>query len=78
MLVISQGKRGFIDAKALLVERVYGDKSGKYAIVAHDESLSGMSESAMIMAYFPDEKTAIDTLEKVFQAFEDGAKSYRF
>lgn len=77
MLVISQGKRGIIDTKVLLVERVYGDKSGKYAIVARDESLRDTS-GAMIMAYFPDEKTAINTLEKVFQAFEDGAKSYRF
>lgn len=77
MLVFSEGHRGIVDAKALLVERVYGDKNGKYAIMARGEGLGEIS-GAVIMAQFPDEKTAIDALERAFQAFEDGEKCYRF
>ena len=30
-----------------------------------------------ILAVYPDEKTAVDELEKIFAAFESGAGSYR-
>lgn len=73
MLVYSQNKKNIVDAKSLEVQRVIGGtKSSKYAIMAFGES------TQVIAAQFPDEKTALDTLEKVFQAFESGAKSYRF
>lgn len=74
MLVYSQDRKNVVDAKLLQVQRVIGGtKSSKYAIMAFGESTG-----QVIAAQFPDEKTALDTLEKVFQAFESGAKSYRF
>ena len=30
-----------------------------------------------VIASYPDEKTATDELEKIFAAFESGAKSYK-
>ncbi|MDE7398675.1 MAG: hypothetical protein K2N06_04015 [Oscillospiraceae bacterium] len=74
MLIYSQDKRNVADANLLQVQRIIGGKKdAKYAIMAFGESTG-----QVIVAQFSDEKTATDALEKAFQAFELGAKTYRF
>ena len=74
MLVYSQDRKNVVDARLLQVQRILGGgKDAKYAIMAFGESTG-----QVIAAQFADEKTALDALEKVFQAFEGGASCYRF
>lgn len=74
MLIYSQDKKSVVDARLLQVQRnIGGGKDAKYAVVAFGESTG-----QVIAAQFADEKTALDVLEKAFQAFESGAASYRF
>lgn len=74
MLIYSQDRKNIVDATLLQVSRnIGGGKDAKYAIIA-----CGESTGQVIAAQFADEKTALDVLEKVFQAFESGAVSYRF
>ena len=74
MLVFSQDRKTVIKAKSLSVQRnLGGKKEEKYVITAWGGELSGVC-----VATFPDEKTALDALEKAFAAFENGARTYRF
>lgn len=75
MLIYSMDRKCIVDAKTLRVTRnIGGGKEAKYVISAED---TGELASA-IAAQFPDEKTAIDALEKAFAAFADGARAYKF
>lgn len=74
MLIYSQDRKSVVKARALLVQRnLGGGKDGKYMILACPEGIG-----QAIAAVFPDEKTAVDALEKAYQAFADGAKAYKF
>lgn len=74
MLIFSQDKKALIKASSLQVQRnLGGGKDAKYMIIASPEGLG-----QVIVAAFADEKTAIDTLEKVYRAFAEGAASYSF
>lgn len=75
MLIFSQDKKSVIDAKILYVQRnLGGGKDGKFMISACAEGM-GMQ---VVAAVFADEKNALDTLEKAYRAFSDGAASYSF
>ena len=74
MLIFSQDRKKIVDCFSVTVTRNFGGgKDGKFAIVGHSlgTEFDGVLES------FSDEKTAMDELEKIFVAFEGGAKSYR-
>lgn len=74
MLIFSQDRKKIVDCFSVTVTRNFGGgKDGKFAIVGH--SLG--TEFDGVLGSFSDEKTAMDELEKIFQAFEGGAKSYR-
>ena len=74
MLIFSRDGKTIIKAKSLSVQKnLGGKKEEKYVITAWGGELSGVC-----VATFPDEKTALDALEKAFAAFENGAKTYRF
>ena len=74
MLIYSHDGKTIIKAKSLTIQKkLAGKKDEKFAITAWSGEISGVS-----VALFPDEKTALDALEKVFAAFEGGAKTYRF
>ena len=74
MLVFSNDGKTIIKAKSLTVQKnLTGKNNEKYTITAWSGDISGVA-----VATFPNEKTAIDTLEKVFAAFENGARTYRF
>ena len=75
MLIYSQKRKKIADCAAISVERnLGGGKEGKYALVG-SAGFGTMCDG--IHAVYPDEKTAVDELEKIFAAFERGAGSYR-
>lgn len=77
MLIFSQDKKNIIEAKQLQIQRnLGGGKDGKFIILANSAGIG--STISMIAAAFPDEKTALDALEKAYKAFADGAKSFDF
>ncbi len=74
MLIMSYDKKRVIKARTLYVTKNFtGKKDEKWALVAETERLA-----EDVVAVFPDEKTAVDALQKAFAAFSDGAVSYRF
>ncbi len=78
MLVFSQNRKTIIDCVSLGVSRNFGGKKDeKYVIVGTAGFGTAVNENN-IMALFPDEKSAMDELEKVFTAFAEGASSYKF
>ena len=75
MLIYSQKRKKIADCAAISVERIVGGgKEGKFALVG-SAGFGTMCDG--ILAVYPDEKTAVDELEKIFAAFESGAGSYR-
>lgn len=72
MIIFSQDRKKIVDCVTVYVTRNYGGgKDGKFCMVG-----SSRLGTALLAAY-PDEKTAMDELEKIFAAFESGAKVYR-
>lgn len=78
MLCISRDRKKIIDCVSLGIGRnLGGKKDEKYFIVG----AAGFGADAVAdntMAAFPDEKSAMDELERVFNAFAEGAKAYKF
>ncbi len=75
MLIFSQDRKKVVDCVTVYVTRNFvGGKDGKYVIVGSGGF--GTVRDGILAAY-PDEKTAMDELEKVFAAFEGGAGAYR-
>ena len=75
MLIFSQDRKSLAKTRLLQVQRnIGGGKEGKFMILACAEGLGGQ----VIAGTYPDEKTATDALEKAYQAFADGAKTYKF
>lgn len=76
MLIYSNDKKSVVEASMLQVQRnIGGGKDGKYMII---DCSDRMGTAVVIAATFPDEKTAVDALEKAFRAFSEGALSYCF
>ncbi len=74
MLIYSQDRKSVADAKSLYIQRnIGGGKDAKYMIAA---GLDGVG--MVVAAVYPDEKSAMDALEKVYRAFADGAAAYKF
>lgn len=75
MYIYSLDRKTIIKAIKLSISKNFGGKKEeKYCIIAEN----GHDLQAVVAAVFADEKTAIDALEKAFQAFESGAKFYKF
>lgn len=74
MLVFSKDRRAIADCKTLSVTKNFGKKDEKFAIVA---SISSEAFDTKVLALYPDEKTALLELERVFEAFEGGARAYK-
>ena len=73
MLIMAQDKKRMVDCKIVEVTRnIGGGKEAKYVLTA---STSGFG--AMIIGAYPDEESAMAELEKIYTAFESGAKTYR-
>lgn len=76
MYIISNDGKTILKATKLSISKNYGGKKEqKFAIVAERE---GGDLVAVVAGLYPDEKTAVDAMEKAFQAFADGVRFYRF
>ncbi len=72
MIIFSQDKKRMVDCKKVVVERnIGGGKDAKYVLIAYLSDLGGD-----IVGSYPEEKNALDELEKIYAAFEAGAKTY--
>ena len=77
MLIFSQDRKKVIDCVSVCVSRNFGGgKEAKFALVGRVGIVTALDGNGLLASY-PDEKTAMDELEKIFAAFEGGAKSYR-
>ena len=75
MLIFSRDRKKVQDCVSIAVQKVFGGgKEQKYALIG--SSGFGTTYDG-VLAYYADEKTAMDDLEKLFAAFEGGAASYR-
>lgn len=75
MLIFSRDRKKMIDCVSVHITRNYGGgKDGKFCLVGSG-GLGTPCDS--MLATYPDEKTAMDELEKMFTAFESGAQAYR-
>ena len=75
MLIFSQDRKFIIDCAAVSVTKNFGGgKDGKFALIA---AAFDTEFNSRVIATYPDEKTAMDVLEKIFTAFSEGAASYK-
>lgn len=74
MLIFSKDRKTIADCKALTVSKNLGKKDEKFVIVG---SVSSEAFDTKVLAFYPDEKTALSELERLFEAFEGGARAYR-
>ncbi|MGN1422076.1 MAG: hypothetical protein ACI4XA_01745 [Oscillospiraceae bacterium] len=76
MLIFSQDRKFIIDCAAVSVTKNFGGgKDGKFALIG--AAAFDTDFNSRVIATFPDEKTAMDALEKLFEAFSNGAASYK-
>ncbi len=72
MYILSRDKKKLVKLKGLTVSRNFGaGKDFKYNI------MTGGELGGEILAGYPEEKNAIDELEKIAAALEKGEKIYR-
>lgn len=78
MLIFSNDRKRVMECTTLGITRNIGaKKEEKYAITG-TTGFSGSLEGSYTLAFFPDEKSAMDELEKAYNAFAEGAASYKF
>lgn len=78
MIIFSQDRKRVMECTTLGVTKNFGAKKDeKYAIIG-TTGFSSALEGSYTLALYPDEKTAMDELEKAFNAFAEGAASYKF
>lgn len=73
MTVLSQDKKTIFNGKSFTVERnIVGGKDKKYVIMG----LNKDGSSVRVLGYYVEEKTAVDELQKLFDALQRGEKTY--
>lgn len=76
MLIFSKDRKKIEDCVCVSVQKMFGaGKDAKYAIIG--SAGFGTTYDGGVLASYPDEKTAMDELEKLFMAYESGARTYR-
>lgn len=72
MIIISKDKTKCAEYNRISVQRAFGGKGNKYAIVGsvnhHDDTLN----------YYSDKESAVAELERIFAAYQNGEKTYTF
>ena len=72
-MVLSQDRKLILKGKSFMVERnLGGGKEKKFVIIG----LAKDGMSSRILAYYTEEKTAVDELRKLFEAMQAGEKTY--
>ena len=78
MLCFSRDRKNIIDCVSLGITKNFGGKKDEKYAIAGTAGFGSEIGFNGVMAFFPDEKSAMDELEKVFNAFAEGATSYKF
>ncbi|MGN1339895.1 MAG: hypothetical protein ACI4WS_06350 [Oscillospiraceae bacterium] len=78
MLVFSQDRKRVMECTTLRVSRNIGAKKDEKYSITGSGVFNDSLDNCYTLALFPDEKTAMDELEKVYNAFAEGATSYKF
>lgn len=74
MIIFSQDRKTLVDTNMVTVNKnIGGKKDEKYCLVGW---ATGVRLDVPTLGAYPDEKSAIDELEKICAAFTDGAKTY--
>lgn len=70
MIIISKDKTKCAEYNRVTVQRAFGGKDKKFAVVGsvnhHDD----------ILEYYPDKESAVRELERIFAAYQNGEKTY--
>ena len=74
MIIFSQDRRTLVDAHMVTINKnIGGKKDEKYYLIAW---AAGIKLDIPTIGKYADEKSAMDELEKIYAAFEAGAKTY--
>lgn len=76
MIIFAQDRKTLIDASMVTINKnIGGKKDEKYFLIGWGAGI-GSALSTPTLGKYPDEKTAMDELEKIYAAFEAGAATY--
>ena len=75
MFVVSEDGKKIVDAISFTVARNLGGKSGKYAVVAQS-AITGSLDSSAVISSWPDEESAKEELQRIWQALQEGSTCY--
>ena len=78
MLVFSQDRKRVMDCNTIRISKNFGAKKDEKYAITGSGVFNDTLDNNYTLALFPDEKSAMDELEKVFNAFAEGAASYKF
>ncbi len=72
MYILSRDKKTLVKLKGVQVTRNFGSgKDGKFVIMSNGEA------GGLILAGYPEEKNAVDEMEKIAAAIERGETIYK-
>ena len=75
MIIFAQDKKNLVDCVRVSIEKnIGGKKNEKYLLIGWNSMASSLPPPTL--GAYADEKTAMDELEKIYAAFESGAKTY--
>ena len=75
MIIFAQDRKTLIDTNMVTINKnIGGKKDEKYYLVGWGHTPSAMTTPTL--GKYADEKSAMDELEKIYAAFESGAKTY--
>ncbi len=75
MIILSQNKKDLMDCCRVTIEKNFGSKNEKYLLVGWVGAVPTLTTPTL--GAYPDEESAMAELEKIYTAFESGAKTYR-
>ena len=75
MIIFSQDRKELVDCCRVTVEKNLGSKNEKYLIVGWVGAVPTLTTPTL--GAYPDKESAMAELEKIYTAFESGAKTYR-
>ncbi len=75
MIIFAQNKKDLVDCCRVTIERNLGSKNEKYLIVGWVGAVPSLTTPTL--GAYSDEESAMAELEKIYAAFEAGAKVYR-
>ena len=70
MIILSKDKTKFEEYNRITVQKAYGGKDKKYAIIG------SINHRDDVLEYYQTKEAAVAKLEKIFAAYQNGEKSY--